>query len=141
MLHERSATDQTDISSDEIFASAATDFMAEKPQLGYATWQRIFAHWPEKSFKVLHLRFTFAPDPVGGTENLCRGPGTWPQIAHGVEPIIVAPSSDGVDVCYQHNSLDVRRVCSTPASRHMLRELYGEGDPQAVAAFARILDE
>ena len=90
--------------------------------------------------KVVHVPFTFAPDPVGGTEiyveTLAHG-----LRARGIESLIVAPSSSGNDEAYEHNGLRVRRFRSAPESKYMLRELYGGGDPEAVAAFAKILDE
>jgi glycosyltransferase involved in cell wall biosynthesis len=89
---------------------------------------------------VVHVPFTFAPDPVGGTEiyveTLAHGLRT-----HGIESLIVAPSSSGNDQAYEHNDLRVRRFRSAPESKYMLRELYGGGDPEAAAAFAKILDE
>jgi len=90
--------------------------------------------------KVVHVPFTFAPDAVGGTEiyveTLAHG-----LRAQGIEPLIVAPSSSGNDEAYEHNGLRVRRFRSAPESKYMLRELYGGGDPEAAAAFAKILDE
>jgi glycosyltransferase involved in cell wall biosynthesis len=88
----------------------------------------------------LKVPFTFAPDPVGGTEihveALAHG-----LRAHGIESLIVAPSSSGNDRAYEHNDLRVRRFRSKPESKYMLRELYGGGDREAAAAFAKILDE
>ncbi|MGP0094514.1 MAG: glycosyltransferase family 4 protein [Xanthobacteraceae bacterium] len=90
--------------------------------------------------RVLHVPFTFAPDPVGGTEiyveALARDLG-----ACGIEVLVAAPSCSGTDEVYEHNGLRVRRYRSAPESKHMLRELYGGGDPEASSAFARILDE
>src|SRR5262249_8797351 len=92
------------------------------------------------SLRVVHVPFTFAPDPVGGTEiyveNLAQG-----LRARGIESLIVAPSSSGNDEAYEHNGFRVRRFRSAPESKYMVRELYGGGDPEAVAAFAKILDE
>src|SRR5262249_18032257 len=58
---------------------------------------------------------------------------------HGVESLILAPSD--TDETYDHNGLLVRRFRSAPTSKHLLGELYGEGDPEAAAAFAQILDD
>jgi glycosyltransferase involved in cell wall biosynthesis len=90
--------------------------------------------------KVAHIPFTFAPDPVGGTEIYVEA------LAHslracGVESLILAPSNVCADETYEHNGLRVRRFRSSPRSKHLLRELYGEGDPDAAAAFAQILDD
>ena len=89
---------------------------------------------------MAHLPFTFAPDPVGGTEIYVEA------LAHslrsrGIESLIVAPSSTSKNEAYEHNGLRVRRYRVAPESRYMLRELYGGGDPEAAAAFAQILDE
>lgn len=88
----------------------------------------------------MHVPFTFSPDPVGGTEiyveTLARG-----LRAHQIESVIVAPSSDSNDQAYEYNSLRVRRFQSTRGSGTLLKQLYGDGDPEAAAAFARIIDE
>jgi glycosyltransferase involved in cell wall biosynthesis len=90
--------------------------------------------------RVAHVPYTFAPDPVGGTEiyveALARG-----LRAHGIESLIVAPSFNGTDEAYEHRGLRVRRYRSAPPSKEMLRELYGKGDSEAAAAFGHILDE
>ena len=95
---------------------------------------------PAIILKVVHIPFTFAPDPVGGTEiyveTLAHG-----LRAHGIESLIVAPSSGGIDEAYEHNTLRVRRYRAGPESKYMLRELYGRGDPESAAAFAQIIDE
>jgi glycosyltransferase involved in cell wall biosynthesis len=88
--------------------------------------------------KVVHIPFTFAPDPVGGTEiyveTLAHG-----LRAHGIDSLIAVPS--GIDEAYEHNSLRVRRYRVAPKSKSMLQELYGHGDPESAAAFAQIIDE
>jgi glycosyltransferase involved in cell wall biosynthesis len=90
--------------------------------------------------KVVHLPFTFAPDPVGGTEiyveTLAHG-----LRAHGIDSLIVVPSCRGIDEEYEHNTLRVRPYRPAPASKNILRELYGAGDRDSAAAFARIIDE
>jgi len=90
--------------------------------------------------KVVHLPFTYAPDPIGGTETYVEA------LAHnlvpeGIESVIVAPSNVNTDGAYERHGLRVRRFCGAPTSKHMLEELYGDGDPEAAAAFARIVDE
>ena len=90
--------------------------------------------------KVAHLPFTYAPDPIGGTE-------TYVELlahnlrSHGFDSLILAASGVNTDSAYEHHGLRVRRFCSAPTSKRMLEELYGDGDPQAAAAFARIVDE
>jgi glycosyltransferase involved in cell wall biosynthesis len=90
--------------------------------------------------KVLHVPFTFAPDPIGGTEVYVEALAQ-ELIACGIESIIAAPSSKGVDETYEYNGLRVRRFRFASESQRMLRELYGAGDPVAASAFSRILDE
>jgi hypothetical protein len=85
--------------------------------------------------KTLHISFSFAPDPVGGTEvyvdGLCR---SLEQI--GVRAVVAAPAA--ADRTYDHRGLRVRRFASGEGGR--LEVLYGAGDPVATAAFERVLD-
>jgi glycosyltransferase involved in cell wall biosynthesis len=87
--------------------------------------------------KVLHLAFSFAPDPPGGTEiyveDLCRE-----LAALGVTAVVAAPGSR--DEAYSHRGLTVRRF-STAGDDIELADLYGGNDPLAAEAFERILDE
>src|SRR5689334_15123268 len=90
--------------------------------------------------KIIHVPFTFAPDPVGGTEiyveDLAHG-----LRSHGIESVIVAPLGAGATDSYEHHGIRVRRFRSTEPTADMLRELYGEGNRQAAEEFAQILDE
>ena len=90
--------------------------------------------------KLVHVPYTFFPDPIGGTEiyveSLCHE-----LRAHQVEPVIVAPSGTGEDALYDHNGLRVYRFRSSCKTKTMLHELYGDGDPESAAAFAEILDQ
>jgi glycosyltransferase involved in cell wall biosynthesis len=90
--------------------------------------------------RVLHVPFTFAPDPVGGTEVYVEGLAKELRSCD-IESIIAAPSCHGADEAYDYCGLRVRRYRSALDSTRMLRELYGEGDHEAGLAFARILDE
>jgi glycosyltransferase involved in cell wall biosynthesis len=90
--------------------------------------------------RVVHVPFTFAPDPVGGTEIYVEALAHNLR-SHGIESLVSAPSDRGTDETYEHNGMCVRRYRAAPESKYMLRELYGGGDPEAAAAFARILDE
>lgn len=85
---------------------------------------------------AIHL----APDPVGGTEIYVDGLARCLR-AQGIQSFIVAPSGNATAEAYEHEGLRVRRFRSSTGSKHMLRELYGEGDPEAAMAFAHILDE
>jgi len=87
--------------------------------------------------KVLHVPYSFPPDPPGGTEiyvdALCRV-----LAPHGIESAVAAPaaSNDAYDV----DGLRVRRfACSDDAVS--LDALYGGGDPIATASFAGVLDD
>jgi glycosyltransferase involved in cell wall biosynthesis len=90
--------------------------------------------------KVVHVPYTFAPDPVGGTEiyveALCHE-----LQAHDIESLIIAPSNEGAEAAYEHSGLRVCRLPSGSSAKRMLHELYGEGDPSAAARFAKILDD
>src|SRR5262245_3920497 len=88
--------------------------------------------WVEKLVRVVHVPFTFAPDPVGGTEIYVEALAHGLR-AHGIESVIVAPSCSGIDEAYEHNALRVRRYRTAPESKYMLQELYGRGDPESAA--------
>jgi glycosyltransferase involved in cell wall biosynthesis len=90
--------------------------------------------------KVLHVPFTFAPDPIGGTEVYVEALSRELRSLE-IESVIAAPSSTGADEIYEYRGLRVYRFRSAPESRRMLRELYGAGDPEAGRAFAQILDQ
>ena len=85
--------------------------------------------------KILHVVFSFPPDPPGGTEiyvsELCRN-----LDALSVRSVVAAPAAR--ESRYTVAGLDVRRFAvGDPLS---LEELYG-GDGAACASFARILDD
>lgn len=90
--------------------------------------------------RVLQVPFTFAPDSIGGTEIYVASLSQQLR-AFGVDSIIAAPSSAGVDETYEWDGLRVHRYRYATSSPKMLRELYGEGDPEAARAFAGVLDE
>lgn len=87
------------------------------------------------SAKVLHVVFSFPPDPPGGTEiyvaELCRH-----LQPLSVTSVVAAPAND--EARYTVDGLDVRRF--TGAEALSLEDLYG-GDPVAGASFGRLLDE
>jgi glycosyltransferase involved in cell wall biosynthesis len=86
--------------------------------------------------KILHVVYSFPPDPPGGTEiyvdRLCRE-----LQARGVDCAVVAPGA--TDDHYRDAGLEVWRF-GTDGQRLDLDELYGDGDPRAAAAFTRILE-
>ena len=87
--------------------------------------------------KTLHIVYSFAPDPGGGTEvyveSLCRE-----LPALGVETVVVAPGAQ--DQSYSLGGLRVRRFVANP-SAVSLEDMYGRGDAAAADAFERILVE
>ncbi len=87
--------------------------------------------------KIFHIPFGYYPDPVGGTEiyveSLARQ-----QKELGCEVVIAAPGPSNLQ--YTYGGFHVCRFAVSEKMRD-LRELYGEGDPQAAREFARILDE
>lgn len=89
---------------------------------------------------ILHVPFCFYPDAVGGTEIYVHGLAR-EQTRLGHPVIIAAPAAPGGgSAAYRHDGLPVRRFAVGSPPRDV-RELYGDGDPHAAAAFARILDE
>jgi glycosyltransferase involved in cell wall biosynthesis len=88
----------------------------------------------------MHVPFTFAPDPIGGTEiyveALARG-----LTSYGIESVVCAPSSNDENKNYEHRGFRVRRYRTASTSSKMLQELYGNGDPIAAVEFAEILEE
>lgn len=87
--------------------------------------------------RVLHVPFTFHPDPCGGTEVYVEALAQRLR-AHGVESVIVAPAQQ--NAAMEREGLRVRRYALSDKACD-LRELYGEGDATAAANFERILDE
>jgi glycosyltransferase involved in cell wall biosynthesis len=87
--------------------------------------------------KVLHVVFSYPPDPMGGTEvyvaGLARALAT-----RSVETVIAAP--DVEERTYQWDGLTVRRFASA-VGQQSLDVVYGGGDPIASASFARVLDD
>ncbi|HEX7778268.1 MAG TPA: glycosyltransferase [Vicinamibacterales bacterium] len=85
--------------------------------------------------KVLHVTYSFAPDPMGGTEvyvgEICRH-----LEPRGVRNVIAAPGHQSA--VYEIDSLRVQRFLfqSHPDE---LGALYGDGDPYAADAFDAVL--
>jgi len=87
--------------------------------------------------RVVHLPYSYFPDPPGGTEVYVQGLA-WGLQALGVENLIVAPARE--PAAYQHEGLAVRRL-ATSANPLDLRNLYGQGDPEVADQFAGLLAE
>lgn len=86
--------------------------------------------------KVLHVVYSYPPDPPGGTEIYVSALAQALQ-GHGVSSVIAAPASE--DAAYAHEDVPVRRF-ATMRGPMPLEALYG-ADDVAAAAFARILDD
>lgn len=86
---------------------------------------------------ILHVPFTYFPDPTGGTETyvaaLARG-----MRAKGIASAVAAPVERGEAREYEHDGLRVYRFATSGADLP-LEDVYGEGDPVAAEAFARLL--
>jgi glycosyltransferase involved in cell wall biosynthesis len=85
--------------------------------------------------RILHVPYSFHPDPVGGTEIYVESLAAW-QRALGCEVAVAAPASR--DAQYEHAGIPVWRFGVAP--QLSLREIYGEGDPTAAEGFSRIVD-
>ncbi len=86
--------------------------------------------------KVLHIPFTYYPDPCGGTEvyvaALCRFLGE-----AGFENVIAAPADKAAS--YEHESICVHRFATHPRLTQDM--MFVHGDPMAADGFARVLDQ
>jgi len=89
----------------------------------------------EISVKVLHVSFSFYPDPVGGTEVYVKALTRYLKQL-GFESMIAAPGMrDHVNEC---QGIRVYRYGLSMKPRN-LRELYGKGDALAASSFDGIL--
>jgi glycosyltransferase involved in cell wall biosynthesis len=86
--------------------------------------------------KVLHVPFSFPPDPIGGTEVYVEALVRQQQF-EGTESLVAAPGATEQE--YSHRDIRVRRF-QVAEQCTGLRELYDDGDVVAAEAFARILD-
>jgi glycosyltransferase involved in cell wall biosynthesis len=85
--------------------------------------------------KIIHVPFSFHPDPVGGTEVYVEALARQQQLA-GMSAMVAAPGRR--DDAYVHRGLSVFRFQATERVDD-IRHLYGEGDGPAADAFAGIL--
>ena len=85
--------------------------------------------------RILHVPYSFAPDPPGGTEIYVESLAAC-QRAMGWEAAVAAPGRESAK--YEHAGIPVWRFATCP--QLSLRELYGEGDSVAAEGFARIVD-
>jgi glycosyltransferase involved in cell wall biosynthesis len=83
--------------------------------------------------KVLHIPYTYYPDPIGGTEIYVESLAIW-QRRKGLTVEIAAPAA--ADAAYLHNGISVHRFATAVES---LSDQYGEGDRSAVKSFLSVL--
>lgn len=86
--------------------------------------------------KVLHLPFTYYPDPVGGTETYVAALIECLR-KQGVDGIVAAPAAEPATYSVQGTSVSRLAISG---ERLTLRALYGEGDARVAEQFARLLD-
>ena len=84
---------------------------------------------------ILHVPYTFAPDPMGGTEVYVAGLAAALKL-HGFISDIAAPAY--INQSYDYNGIPVHRFAqsSSPAFAHA----YGEPDETAAASFRKLVD-
>jgi glycosyltransferase involved in cell wall biosynthesis len=91
---------------------------------------------PATDLTVLHVVYSYPPDPPGGTEvyvhELCRR-----LRERGVTSVVVAPGR--ADETHLIDGVRVRRFAY--GGQAAIEEIYGMGDPRATVAFERILAE
>ena len=86
--------------------------------------------------KILHVPYSFYPDPVGGTEVYVAALARHlQQLQYSV--VVAAPGRQ--DDSYEYRGIPVRRY-TVSAVKGGLRDLYGEGDESAARAFGKILE-
>ena len=88
--------------------------------------------------KVLHLPFTYYPDPVGGTEVYVSALAS-SLTRHGIESVIAAPSSDAASTRYEHDGVLVFRYPNEPNGD--IEAAYGKPDAVASQAIDEIIEE
>ena len=86
--------------------------------------------------RVLHVPYTYYPDPVGGTEiyveQLAKALGE-----HGIQSTIAAPGK--TRSTYEHAGICVERLAVSDRV-HDITEMYGDGDESAGQDFGMLLD-
>jgi glycosyltransferase involved in cell wall biosynthesis len=86
--------------------------------------------------RILHVPYSFFPDPAGGTEVYVDALVSW-QRSFGCDAAVAAPASSKTR--YDHAGIPVWRF---PVSPNLgLRDLYGEGDQVAAEGFGAVLDD
>jgi glycosyltransferase involved in cell wall biosynthesis len=85
--------------------------------------------------KILHIPFTYYPDPVGGTEIYVESL-TRELFLFGINSVIAAPGNHVPP--YFHSNVKVNRFSSNAKIKN-LKDMYGPGDCVSVDEFDRIL--
>lgn len=85
--------------------------------------------------RILHVPYSFYPDPAGGTEVYVEALARC-QLRAGFEAAVAAPAP--AQAHYTHAGIPVWRFASE--GRPTLREMYGEGEAGAAENFSEILD-
>lgn len=86
--------------------------------------------------KIIHVPYTFAPDPSGGTEGYVESLTRCLSV-RGYKSEIAAPGAR--EETYGVRGTIVHRF-TVSSSGLRLSELYGEGDPTAAASFEQLVD-
>ncbi len=87
--------------------------------------------------KIIHLPYTYFPDPSGGTEVYVHTLAKALQQC-GVESLVVAPGSEAG--AYEYEGVRIRRLAVSDAHTD-LRVIYGAGDTEVAQQFEALLDE
>lgn len=87
--------------------------------------------------KVVHIPFSFPPDPIGGTEVYVEALSRQQQ-QEGITAVVAAPGQR--EDFYSYRGINVRRFSVSERVQN-IRELYGDGDEQAAKSFARVLED
>ncbi len=89
--------------------------------------------------RILHVPYSFYPDPAGGTEVYVAALAAW-QRTMGWDAAVAAPAGPNASPArYVHDGTPVWRLETSKTLT--LPQLYGEGDPRAAEAFAEVLGE
>jgi glycosyltransferase involved in cell wall biosynthesis len=86
--------------------------------------------------RVVHVSFSYHPDPVGGTE-VYVGDLAHSLRAYGVESVVAAPALGTGATDYVHGGIRVHRFPVSWTGR--VADLYGTGDAAAAHAIDRVL--
>jgi glycosyltransferase involved in cell wall biosynthesis len=86
--------------------------------------------------RIVHLPYTYFPDPSGGTEVYVHTLAKTLQ-QRGVDNLIAAPGQQ--EQAYEYDGLPVQRL-AVPEAPHDLRVIYGAGESEVARQFDTLLD-